>query len=151
VVPDEGAASFIERACASSPTSLELEYLGELLGMIKSTLQEQLEPTLEEAATRHMTNSVHDEFPDDEVFESVEPDDASGADEKLRALIKQRADAYGVTLADAAIDRIVVSFDIESRAQSYFQAQEDDCDDDRTSVADFHIDEIDDLFERTRN
>jgi len=147
IVSNNDAIAFVEHACAHHPMSTELEVLGAIVSHLGSGLSD-LETKLEEAAVSYLANSVDDEFSDGDVFESVEPGNTDIAEENLRTLIDTKLSSFGVTATEAAIDRIVEAFGIRDRMETYFRSEEPDDDYRRSSSGSFHIDEIDDLFER---
>lgn len=141
-------ANFIERACQCSPHSTELERLGLLLGSLDSALCLQTTPTLEKASIEYFAGAVYDEFSDSDVFESVDPNDLSDAEVNLRYLIEKRLGKIGIATDETGINQIVEAFDFEERSSEHFK-EEPDPDYDRESYrGGFHIDEIDDLFQR---
>lgn len=143
------AVDFIERACQCSPHSLELERLGLLLGSLDSALSLRATTALEKASIEYFAGAVHDEFSDSDIFESVNPNDLSDAEVNLRYLIHKKLEAIGIATDDSGIDQIVQAFDFEERSNQHFR-EEPEHDYDRDSYrGGFHINEIDDLFQRS--
>lgn len=141
-------ANFIERACQCSPHSIELERLGLLLGSLDSALCLRTTPILEKASIEYFAGAVYDEFSDSDVFDSVDPNDLSDAEVNLRYLIEKRLEKIGIATDDTGINQIVEAFDFEERRNEHFK-EEPEPDYDRESYrGGFHIDEIDDLFQR---
>lgn len=147
IVSSPDAIAFVDDACAHQPMSTELEVLGAIVSQLGSGTTD-IEPKLEEAAVSYLADSVHDEFSDGDVFESVEPGNTDIAEENLRTLIDTKLSSFGVTATEAAIDRIVEAFGIGDRMETYFRSDEPYDDERRSSSGGFHIDEIDDLFDR---
>lgn len=150
LLPGEQAARFVLSACEKRPMSEELDHLGAIQSKLSEELRASVLPLLEAAAVAYLKDSVHDEFSDDEVFESVNPEDLDDADTNLRQLIGAKLKSYAVDLSDSDVDQIVEAFDVRAQAESYFRQDDDDHDDRRSSAATFHLDEIDDLFDRSR-
>ena len=144
-------ADFLCQACERNPVSDELTILGSIQQRLPEPLRKKVLPPVEAATVAYLQRSVHDEFPTDEVFGSVDPEHLEEAEDNLRKLIQEKSASYGVSLAAADIDGIVEAYEIERRAEGYFNQYEPDEDDERTSTAGyFHIDEIDDLFDRSQ-
>lgn len=150
LITAEQAASFVLSACEKRPMSEELDYLGAIQSKLPDELRASVLPPLEMAALTYLRDSVYDEFSDDEVFESVDPEDLDDADTNLRHLIGAKLKAYAFDLSDSDVDQIVEAFDIQAKAESYFRQDDDYYDDRRSSAGIFHLDEIDDLFDRTK-
>lgn len=144
------AVSFVHRACGKRPMSEELKHLGAIGTKLPYELRSGILPPLAAAAIAYLTDSIHDEFSDDEVFESVDPEDLDDADTNLRQLIWDKLNSYAVELSGSDVDQIVEAFDIRTQAESYFSQDDADHDDRRSAAGTFHLDEIDDLFDRSR-
>jgi hypothetical protein len=97
---------------------------------------------------KYFTDSVHDEFGDADVFEDVDPNDLSKAEENLRYLIQNKLDEVGVAIERSEVDRIIQAFDVEKRSEKFFEDDPEPDYDMHPHRGGFHIDEIDDLFER---
>lgn len=148
LISQNAAANFIERACQHFPNSDELEWLGRILGALKTELAVVPMQALEKASISYLTEAVHDEFSDSDVFDSVNPNDLSDAEVNLRNLIEKKLEAIGIATDQAGINQIVEAFDFEERSNEHFK-EESEPDYDRESYrGTFHIDEIDDLFQR---
>ena len=149
LISQNAAANFIERACQRFPNSDELEWLGKILVALEPEVAVGPMQTLEKASIHYLTESVHDEFSDSDVFESVDPNDLSDAEVNLRYLIQKKLEAIGVAIRDAGIDQIVEAFDFEERSNEHFREEPEPDYDRESSRGGFHIDEIDDLFQRS--
>lgn len=141
-------ANFIEQACQCSPDSIELERLGLLLGSLDSALCLRTTPTLEKASIDYFAGAVYDEFSDSDVFESVDPNDLSDAEVNLRYLIEKRLKKIGIATDETGISQIVEAFDFEERSSEHFKVEPEPDYDRESYRGGFHIDEIDDLFQR---
>ena len=148
-ISQEVAANFVLAACSCNPMSEELSCLGEIVAKLEASFQNQAATMLEKSALAYLLESVHDEFSDADVFESLDYEEAMMAERNLRQMISVKLDAFGVTANESSIDEIVQAFDIEDRGNEYFKEEESDDDDERTHIGGFHIDQIDDLFERS--
>ena len=146
----EQSAQFVRDACKRRPMAEELEQLAALQERLSEDLRNDILPDIEAATLTYLIDAVHDEFSDDDVFDSVSPEDISDAYTNLQTLIDEKLNTYKVDLTASAVDQIVEAFDIESRAESYFKPDDDDDDGRYSSAAAFHLDEIDDLFDRSK-
>ena len=149
LISQETAANFIERACQCFPMLDELEWLGKILVALEPEIAGGPMLSLEKAGIHYLTGSVHDEFSDSDVFESVNPNDLSDAEVNLRYLIQKKLEVIGITIDDAGIDQIVEAFDFEERSNEYFREEPEPDYDRESSRGGFHIDKIDDLFQRS--
>lgn len=148
VIDAQQASAFLCKAIENQPHDEELEVLGSILKMVDEHLPEDFLPKAANAAIRHLTSSVHNIFSDSEVFDELDPGDVDKAEVKLRDLIADRADIYGLEFSEEDINRVVEAYDVSARNDVYFG--NDDPHDDPTPVSgDFHIDEVDDLFDRS--
>ena len=91
----EQAADFMREACGRKPMSEELDRLGTIQAKLPDELRADVLPPLEAAAAKYLTDSVHDEFSNDEVFDSVSPKDLDDAEINLRKLISSKLNSYG--------------------------------------------------------
>jgi hypothetical protein len=148
LISQNTAANFIDRACQRFPNSDELEWLGKILVALEPEIAVVPMQSLEKASIHYLTESVHDEFSDSDVFESVNPNDLSDAEVNLRNLIQKKLEAIGIAIDDAGIDQIVEAFDFEERSNEHFREEPEPDYDRESSRGGFHIDEIDDLFQR---
>ena len=148
-ISQDVAASFVLVACSCNPVSDELVHLGEIIRKLEPSIGDQVKPVLEKSTVAYLIGSVHNEFSDADVFESTDPDETFIAERNLRQLIEEKFDSLGISANESSIDQIVEAFDIQERSESHFRSEDpDDDDDDRSRIGNFHIDEIDDLFER---
>ena len=131
------------------PNSDELEWLGKILVALEPEVAVGPMQTLEKASLHYLTESVHDEFSDSDVFESVNPNDLSDAEVNLRYLIQKKLEVIGIAIDSAGIDQIVEAFDFEARSNEHFREEPEPDYDRESSRGGFHIDEIDDLFQRS--
>jgi hypothetical protein len=150
LVPGDQAARFAFNACAHQPRSNELRFLGAIQSKLSEELRADLLAPLKEAAVEWLLHSVDHEFSDDAVFDSVSPHNLDRAEARLRALIVAKFDEYSITPSAFDVEQIIEEFDVDGRAESYLQSHEEDQDEVRPAAAAFHLDEIDDLFDRTR-
>ncbi len=68
LIKGEHAASFAIAACEHRPMSEELEFLGEIQSRLSDELRANILPSLEAAAVNYLSESVHDEFPNDDLI-----------------------------------------------------------------------------------
>jgi hypothetical protein len=106
-------------------------------------------PSIEKLAVSYLSNSVHDEFSDEDVFDAVDPDSMDDAEQNLERLIEAKFNDLGIRVSDSAVETIVEAFDVSERSEEYF-CQEPDYDyrEERMFAAP-QIDEVDDLFYRS--
>ena len=149
LIGQDSTSRFVEAACENNPMSTELEQLSELVSCLDKNTSEPLMALLGEAAVAYLTNSVHDEFSDEDVFSLVGPGESYEAECILQGLIEEKLTHFGVTASESSIELIVEAFDVRDRMNEYFKESDYDSDH-RVSAADTYIDEIDDLFERSR-
>ncbi len=141
---------FVVSAFSVSANSEELSKLAKLICSLPNDLASMLWPSFEEQAVNYFTEAVHDEFPDDDVFYSVDPRGIHEAEQNLLKLIERKLDYLGIPISDSAVELIVDSFDVSSGIQDYFSPELDyDYREGRT-YASPQVDAIDDLFERSR-
>jgi len=148
LISQDTAVNFIEKACQCFTNLYELEWLGKMLVALEPEIAGGPMLTLEKASIHYLTESVHDEFSDSDVFESVNPNDLSDAEVNLRYLIQKKLEVIGIAIDDAGIDQIVEAFDFEERSNEHFREEHEPDYDRESSRGGFHIDEIDDLFQR---
>lgn len=147
IINEQQASDFICRAIRNQPHDEELEVLGSILKLVDDNLPEDIISEATDAAVLHLTNSVHDIFSDGDVFEELDPGDFDNAELKLRELIADRAVAYGLEFSEEEINRVVEAYDVPSRNDVHF-GNDDPYDDPAPVSGEFHIDEVDDLFDR---
>lgn len=146
----ESAVTFVSEACTRSPTATELTRLSEIVSRIELAQRGNVAEELEEAAVEYLVRSVHDEIDDSDVFQELSAGNIEAAEKNLRKLATDRLTRFGIAVAEDALDRVVEAYDVNERHDDYFKEEEEPDDEDRSLVGVFHLDEIDDLFERTR-
>ena len=143
------ASVFIASACKRNPIASELKQLAMLAECFEFEDVDPM-PTIGEAAIDYLVDSVHDEFPDDEVFDGLSPGEERGARRNLEALIESRLSDWGIQVNES-LDPVIDAFDISQRMEEYFTTEDEDnyTVSYRRSVGPYK-DEIDDLFDRSR-
>jgi hypothetical protein len=143
-------AEFVAGACEVGVNSEELSRLSELLHGLSEKLAEELWPGIEELAVTYFIDAVHDEFPDDDVFHSVDPDRTRDAERNLSRLIEAKFENLGIPISDSAVETIVDAFGVSERSREYFSPEPDYDYRERRTFAAPQFDAVDDLFERSR-
>lgn len=143
-------AVFVANACEVGANSIELNLLSELVHDLSDEHAAELWPKIENLAVTYLSEAVHDEFSDDDVFHAVNPESDYEAKLNLSRLIEAKLDSLGIPVSDSAIETIVDAFDISERSREYFSPEQDYDYREGRRFADPQIDLIDDLFERSR-
>ncbi|MDQ2187682.1 restriction endonuclease [Alcaligenaceae bacterium A4P071] len=138
---------FIVNACELNPASSELLQIAALLRILPQDHAARVRTYVEEAASNYFIDVVHDEFPDDEVFDSVDPDQTYEAERNLSRMVESKMEKLGLSGSDAAVEAIVEAFDVSTRMDEYFRP-EPEYPGKRILFTPPFIDAIDDLFER---
>lgn len=149
LIPDSQAANFILDACEQNPNSEELKGLTRIISFLPKSHQALVAPTLKTAVINYLTDWCTDEFEGDEVFKSSDSCDITNAYSNLRELVAGSLKAYQVEASREEIDLVVDAYDIETQATHYFSQNENEEDEQGASASSFHLDEIDDLFDRS--
>jgi hypothetical protein len=140
--------TFISTACSASPTMEELNKLVQLNRSLPDELSIDLWPILETSTISYFTESIYEEFPESDVFYSLDYDDIYRAESKLALMIETKLIDIGIPVSNSAVSRIAEAFDIEDRRHHYF-VENDGYDYREGSIfANPESDAIDDLFER---
>lgn len=142
-------SAFVSSACELGANSDELQKLADLIRSLPEDLSEELWPKLEDATVEYFSNAVHDEFSDNEVFDSLEPDQTDWAEHKLSRMIETKLDKLGVPISSSAVESIVEAYDVSERSREYFRPEPDYDYREGHTFAGSGSDAIDDLFERT--
>lgn len=142
---------FALEACDQDPTADEIEKLSTLIGLLAKSGQEEASKKFEEALSQFLIDGMHDEFPDNIVFDGCS--NAHQARANLEQLVSDRIDSLGVINPSSLVDSVVSSFNLETRMEKYFyyNAYEPEMEHRREWPSERiigHIDLIDDLFSR---
>lgn len=143
-------ADFVVAACRFGADALELPLLCKLVQTLPEDLAIELWPRIEDVAVDYFTNSVHDEFSDEDVFRHIDPDSEYEARRNLSNMIEDRLEDLGISASRPAIEQIIDSFDVSERSREYFGAQDDYDYREGQTFAGPQLDAIDDLFDRSR-
>lgn len=146
----EEVSDFVSSACRLGANSDELQKLADLIRSLPEDLSEKLWLELEDATVEYFSNAVHDEFSDDEVFDSLEPNQTDWAEHKLSHMIETKLDKLGLPISNSAVESIVEAYDVSERSLEYFKPEPDYDYREGHTFSGSGSDAIDDLFERTR-
>lgn len=125
------------------------EIVAKIICEFPSELEESASEALEDAVHEYLCSAVHDEFSDADVFNDVNPSNIEEAVSNLRYLIQEKFMGINIEVSEIYVDYIIDSYDLDSRAQEYFEYDKDYYYERERKVAEVRVDEIDDLFERT--
>lgn len=149
LVTQAEVARFLGKALEKTPDSTELGKLAELIRHLDEDQAQDLWPPLEEATVAYLTDAVHDEFPDEEVFRDLVPGDTRDAERNLSYLVERRLDALGISITDSAVELVMDAFDVSGRMNDYFRPEYDEYYREHRTFSGSQVDAIDDLFDRT--
>jgi hypothetical protein len=148
IITSEVAESFVAAAYKRSPHADELKALTEITRLLESESRDRLEDAHNDAALEYLTESVHDEIDDSDVFYGIAPDSLNLAHDQLRGLIESKLDDLGARASDDAIDAVIDAYDVAARAERFFADQDPNEDWREHGPSTPTVDEIDDLFDR---
>lgn len=143
------AAEFVETSCRMQPNAQELDRLGVICRNLSPEHFNSVLSKFKGAAISYLIENVRDEFPDSDVFDRLGPNDTSEAEENLRELVEKKSIELGVDIDEEEMEQLIEAFDIQESSDNYFDTGHYDSHSSDSSANEFHIDEIDDLFERT--
>lgn len=149
LVSQNEATKFINEAFELSPESTALSKLAELIRHLDEDRALDLWPAFEEAVVAYFTDAVYDEFPDEDVFRSVELGDTRDAESNLLQMVEKKFDALGIPITDSAVEMVMDAFDVSWRMDDYFRQEYDDQEREYRTFSGPQADEIDDLFDRS--
>lgn len=144
---EQDVIKFVLAACEQGANSAELSKLSAVVDLLPKTTAESLWPHLTELAENYLSDALHSEFEDDEVFSDMDPYRPEDAEERLAQLIETRMERFGIPCSDSMVENLVEAFDVSSRMEEYF-SPEPEYDRHEQPLAALHFDAIDDLFER---
>jgi hypothetical protein len=150
LVTQDEVANFIGEALELSPESTELGKLAELISYLGEDRAQDLWPALEVAVVAYFTDAVYDEFPDEDVFRSVDFGNTSDAERNLSRMVEYKLDALGIPITDSAVEIVMDAFDVSGRMYDFFCTKDDYDDIEHRTFSGPQADAIDDLFDRTR-
>lgn len=146
------AEAFIGSACTKRPVLHELESISTLINAVefKFEIESAHKDSFIRAAEEHIKDSITEIADSDDVFGSTNPLETEEAENNLIGIINSQLDDLGISTADVDIDEIVTAYNIKSKSEEYFRPDEDNSDYREHAISRYsHVDEIDDLFERT--
>jgi len=149
-ISDDRTVQFILSTKENNPNIEEIEALiGIWDGLSEACVgRDEAYSVIRQVAVNYFCDSGADEFPMDDVFGNVDPEDSNGAEENLVSLIRKRIERIGIDLDRSEISEIVSAFDIESRQHDYFFSSGEGGSYGSHATTRNYSDEIDDLFDR---
>lgn len=142
------ARQIILQGCDREPTINELRCMARLVDWEDIDLDAQ--DSFREAVVEALSDQVYDEFPASDVFEDLYyEEDHWQARSKLREMISDRLEDFGLGGDDVLVSEIADRYDLDDQAREFFMGHHDDGGSSRHATVMNVADDIDDLFDRS--
>jgi hypothetical protein len=147
----EDAANFVLKACTVNLSPHELDALVDVRDLVGQphSYHKAMSQTLKGRAIEHLSENLHDEIRDADVFKQVDAGDQIAARRNIEDLVTDWFGRLGIDCSTDEVDELVDSYDIREREHEYREELSYEYSPRIQPTFDTPRDAIDDLFDRS--